>query len=377
MNWEENEEQRKNEEQRNKEVYRKKEGYRVEEKRVVEEYRVQEYKEQEYKEQEEELLSVEDLSVEIPLSEKTVYPVSGIHFSLKEGELAAIVGESGSGKSVAMKSILGLLPSGARRTAKKLSFKGKDLISLSEKEYYGIRGKEISMIFQDPMTALNPLMQIGEQISEVILRNRKEKMTKKEAMEEAIRLLASVGIPDAEKKYRQYPHEFSGGMRQRVLIAMALSCSPALLIADEPTTALDVTIQAQILKLLKEEARERNTAVILITHDLSLVFENAESLFVMYGGKIMEKGSVEEIFSTPAHPYTKALLAAIPSMEMEKGERLKPIEGNPPSLLEKPMRCPFLERCKERLSICEVELPKEQSLSKTHSFACHQKVEFK
>ena len=372
MNWEENEEQRKNEEQRNKEVYRKKEGYRVEEKRVVEEYRVQEYKEQE-----EELLSVEDLSVEIPLSEKTVYPVSGIHFSLKEGELAAIVGESGSGKSVAMKSILGLLPSGARRTAKKLSFKGKDIISLSEKEYYGIRGKEISMIFQDPMTALNPLMRIGEQISEVILRNRKEKMTKKEAKEEAIRLLSSVGITDAEKKYRQYPHEFSGGMRQRVLIAMALSCSPALLIADEPTTALDVTIQAQILKLLKEEARERNTAVILITHDLSLVFENAESLFVMYGGKIMEKGKVEEIFSTPAHPYTKALLAAIPSMEMEKGERLKPIEGNPPSLFEKPMRCPFFERCKERLSICEVELPKEQSLSMTHSFACHQKVEFK
>ena len=198
MNWEENEEQRKNEEQRNKEVYRKKEGYRVEEKRVVEEYRVQEYKEQE-----EELLSVEDLSVEIPLSEKTVYPVSGIGFSLKEGELAAIVGESGSGKSVAMKSILGLLPSGARRTAKKLSFKGKDLISLSEKEYYGIRGKEISMIFQDPMTALNPLMRIGEQISEVILRNRKEKMTKKEAKEEAIRLLSSVGITDAEKKYRQ------------------------------------------------------------------------------------------------------------------------------------------------------------------------------
>ena len=372
MNWEENEEQRKNEEQRNKEVYRKKEGYRVEEKRVVEEYRVQEYKEQE-----EELLSVEDLSVEIPLSEKTVYPVSGICFSLKEGELAAIVGESGSGKSVAMKSILGLLPSGARRTAKKLSFKGKDLISLSEKEYYGIRGKEISMIFQDPMTALNPLMRIGEQISEVILRNRKEKMTKKEAKEEAIRLLSSVGILDAEKKYRQYPHEFSGGMRQRVLIAMALSCSPALLIADEPTTALDVTIQAQILKLLKEEARERNTAVIFITHDLSLVFENAESLFVMYGGKIMEKGKVEEIFSTPAHPYTKALLAAIPSMEMEKGERLKPIEGNPPSLFEKPMRCPFFERCKERMPICEVELPKEQSLSKTHSFACHQKVEFK
>ena len=377
MNLEENEEQRKTEEQRNKEVYRKKEGYRVEEKRVVEEYRVQEYKEQEYKEQEEELLSVEDLSVEIPLSEKTVYPVSGIHFSLKEGELAAIVGESGSGKSVAMKSILGLLPSGARRTAKKLSFKGKDLISLSEKEYYGIRGKEISMIFQDPMTALNPLMRIGEQISEVILRNRKEKMTKKEAKEEAIRLLSSVGILDAEKKYRQYPHEFSGGMRQRVLIAMALSCSPALLIADEPTTALDVTIQAQILKLLKEEARERNTAVILITHDLSLVFENAESFFVMYGGKIMEKGKVEEIFSTPAHPYTKALLAAIPSMEMEKGERLKPIEGNPPSLLEKPMRCPFFERCKERMPICETELPKEQSLSKTHSFACHQKVEFK
>ena len=365
MNWEENEEQR------NKEVYRKKEGYRVEEKRVVEEYRVQEYREQE-----EELLSVEDLSVEIPLSEKTVYPVSGIRFSLKEGELAAIVGESGSGKSVAMKSILGLLPSGARRTAKKLSFKGKDLISLSEKEYYGIRGKEISMIFQDPMTALNPLMRIGEQISEVILRNRKEKMTKKEAKEEAIRLLSSVGILDAEKKYRQYPHEFSGGMRQRVLIAMALSCSPALLIADEPTTALDVTIQAQILKLLKEEARERNTAVILITHDLSLVFENAESLFVMYGGKIMEKGKVEEIFSTPAHPYTKALLAAIPSMEMEKGERLKPIEGNPPSLFEKPMRCPFFERCKERMPICETEIPKEQSLSKTHSFACHQKVEF-
>ena len=295
------------------------------------------------------LLEIENLQVEIPYGKMKVYPVSGVSFSLEEGEVLGIIGESGSGKSMAMQAIMGLLPEKAKASARKLSFQDLDLRNLTEKDYLPLRGSRMAMIFQDPMTALNPLIPIGEQLREIFERQRKKGRDShiKDSKERAIALLASVGIPNPEEKYKQYPHEFSGGMRQRVLIAMALSCSPPLLIADEPTTALDVTLQAQILDLLLEGVKARNTSLILISHDLSLVKERCKRILILYGGKVMEEGTVEEIFQAPEHPYTKALLAAIPSMEKDKEEALVAIEGNPPSILKEFTRCPFYERCKE------------------------------
>lgn len=352
------------------------------------------------------LLEIEDLQVEIPYGKMKVYPVSGVSFSLEEGEVLGIIGESGSGKSMAMKAIMGLLPEKAKVSAQKLLFQELDLRKLTEKEYLPLRGSCMAMIFQDPMTALNPLIPIGEQLREIFERQRKKngssvrtkdkeafsdmdapiqpltagnsagvflgiKDSKKDSKEKAIALLASVGIPNPEEKYKQYPHEFSGGMRQRVLIAMALSCSPALLIADEPTTALDVTLQAQILDLLLEGVKARSTSLILISHDLSLVKERCKRILILYGGKVMEEGRVEEIFQSPKHPYTKALLAAIPSMEKDKEEALVAIEGNPPSILKEFTRCPFYERCKERVDACQAALPKEARISETHRVFCH------
>lgn len=352
------------------------------------------------------LLEIENLQVELPYGKMKVYPVSGVSFSLEEGEVLGIIGESGSGKSMAMKAIMGLLPEKAKASARKLSFQDFDLRNLTEKEYLPLRGSRMAMIFQDPMTALNPLLPIGEQLREIFERQRKkngrlvrtkeekdfseaafpiqlsglhnsdgtsleDKDSKKGSKEKAIALLASVGIPNPEEKYKQYPHEFSGGMRQRVLIAMALSCSPALLIADEPTTALDVTLQAQILDLLLEGVKARNTSLILISHDLSLVKERCKRILILYGGKVMEEGRVEEIFQSPKHPYTKALLAAIPSMEKDKEEALVAIEGNPPSILKEFTRCPFYERCKERLDACQDALPEEARLSESHRVFCH------
>lgn len=352
------------------------------------------------------LLEIEDLQVEIPYGKMKVYPVSGVSFSLEEGEVLGIIGESGSGKSMAMKAIMGLLPEKAKVSARKLLFQELDLRNLTEKEYLPLRGSCMAMIFQDPMTALNPLIPIGEQLREIFARQRKKngssvrtkdkeafsgmdvpiqpltagnsaeaflgiKDAKKDSKERAIALLASVGIPNPEEKYKQYPHEFSGGMRQRVLIAMALSCSPALLIADEPTTALDVTLQVQILDLLLEGVKARSTSLILISHDLSLVKERCKRILILYGGKVMEEGRVEEIFQSPKHPYTKALLAAIPSMEKDKEEALVAIEGNPPSILKEFTRCPFYERCKERVDACQAALPKEARISETHRVFCH------
>ena len=339
------------------------------------------------------LLEIEDLQVEIPYGKMKVYPVSGVSFSLEEGEVLGIIGESGSGKSMAMKAIMGLLPEKAKASARKLSFQDLDLRNLTEKEYLPLRGSRMAMIFQDPMTALNPLIPIGEQLREIFERQRKKGRDStvkdshgrdshgrdsyakdshiKDSKERAIALLASVGIPNPEEKYKQYPHEFSGGMRQRVLIAMALSCSPALLIADEPTTALDVTLQAQILDLLLEGVKARNTSLILISHDLSLVKERCKRILILYGGKVMEEGTVEEIFQAPEHPYTKALLAAIPSMEKDKEEALVAIEGNPPSILKEFTRCPFYERCKERIDACQDALPEEARLSEMHRVFCH------
>ena len=338
------------------------------------------------------LLEIENLQVEIPYGKMKVYPVSGVSFSLEEGEVLGIIGESGSGKSMAMKAIMGLLPEKAKASARKLSFQDLDLRNLTEKEYLPLRGSRMAMIFQDPMTALNPLIPIGEQLREIFERQRKKGRDSyggdsygrdshakdshiKDSKERAIALLASVGIPNPEEKYKQSPHEFSGGMRQRVLIAMALSCSPALLIADEPTTALDVTLQAQILDLLLEGVKARNTSLILISHDLSLVKERCKRILILYGGKVMEEGTVEEIFQAPEHPYTKALLAAIPSMEKDKEEALVAIEGNPPSILKEFTRCPFYERCKERIDACQDALPEEARLSEMHRVFCH-KVSF-
>ena len=349
------------------------------------------------------LLEIENLQVEIPYGKMKVYPVSGVSFSLEEGEVLGIIGESGSGKSMAMKAIMGLLPEKAKASARKLSFQDLDLRNLTEKEYLPLRGSRMAMIFQDPMTALNPLIPIGEQLREIFERQRKKgrdsyggdsygrdsygrdshakdsniqdfkikDFNTKDSKERAIALLASVGIPNPEEKYKQYPHEFSGGMRQRVLIAMALSCSPPLLIADEPTTALDVTLQAQILDLLLEGVKARNTSLILISHDLSLVKERCKRILILYGGKVMEEGTVEEIFQAPEHPYTKALLAAIPSMEKDKEEALVAIEGNPPSILKEFTRCPFYERCKERIDACQDALPEEARLSEMHRVFCH------
>ncbi len=301
------------------------------------------------------LLSVRELKTSFFTHVGEVKAVRGISFDVNEGEVLGIVGESGSGKSVTSLSIMGLLQYPGRVVDGEILLNGEDILTYSKDQMRKVRGKEIAMIFQDPMTSLNPVYTIGNQVMEMILEH--EKMTKREARARAIEMLKLVGIPAAEKRIDSYPHEFSGGMRQRVMIALALSCNPKLLIADEPTTALDVTIQAQILNLIKKLNKQFGMTTMLITHDLGVVATVCDKVAVMYGGLIMEYGTVDEIFYHPRHPYTMGLLGSIPHVDGGEKRRLIPIDGTPPDLINPPKGCPFSTRCKYCMNVCTQEQP--------------------
>ncbi|PID26953.1 MAG: peptide ABC transporter ATP-binding protein [Candidatus Cloacimonadota bacterium] len=297
--------------------------------------------------------------------------VDGVSFDVYEGEVLGIVGESGSGKSVTSLSINRLIPSPPGFNAGgEVLYKGKDLLKLSYKEMRDYRGKDIAMIFQEPMTSLNPVFTIGFQMTEVILRHFD--VSKEEAEKRSIAMLEKVGIPDPANRMKDYPHQYSGGMRQRVMIAMALLNNPALLIADEPTTALDVTIQAQILELMLEMKKERKeAAIMLITHDLAVVAETCERVIVMYGGKIQEQAEVNELFAYPMHPYTRGLLSSIPRPDREKQKRLQAIRGMVPPIMNMPKGCKFCTRCDEKLDICDTVEPELAEVKPGHFVRCH------
>lgn len=301
------------------------------------------------------LLEVNNLRTEFKMRKGTVKAVDGVSFSIDKGEVLAIVGESGSGKSVTSLSIMGLLQEPGKTTGGEILFKGEDLLTKNKKEQQAIRGNHISMIFQEPMTSLNPVYKIKDQLMENIMLHMK--LSKKEALERAVEMLELVGIPSARERAFDYPHQMSGGMRQRVMIAMALSCNPELLIADEPTTALDVTIQAQILELLNDMRKKFHMAVLLITHDLGVVSETADRVVVMYCGKVMEDAKVEDIFANPLHPYTNGLLKSIPKLEDDSGEPLYMIKGMVPNPLKMPPGCPFSDRCERCMERCRQEMP--------------------
>lgn len=316
----------------------------------------------------EKLLVVENLETSFFTHAGEVKAVRGASFDLDKGEAIGLVGESGCGKSVTMMSILRLLADTGKVKGGRALFNGKDLITITDNDMLRIRGNEISMIFQDPMTSLNPVFTIENQLIEPLLLHKK--MSKKYARKKVIELMKLVGIPECEKRLRQYPHEFSGGMRQRVMIAMALACDPKLLIADEPTTALDVTIQAQILDLMKELKNKINTSIILITHDLGVVADLCSRINVMYGGMIVESGTKRDIFYNPKHPYTAGLLASVPNPKNLVKERLKPIDGQPPDLLNPPAGCPFTPRCKYAMKICASSLPPTYEICEGHKASC-------
>ena len=316
----------------------------------------------------EKLLEIKDerLSFFTPAGE--VKALNGVSFSMEEGEVLGIVGESGSGKSVTAYSIMGLTAYPGKLVGGTVRFNGHEIEKMTEKEFRKIRGNEVSIIFQDPMTSLNPVYTIGNQIVEVILLHTNK--TKKEAYERAKELLELVGINEPSTRLKQYPHELSGGMRQRVMIAIALACEPKLLIADEPTTALDVTIQAQILELMQELRKKLGMSIIMITHDLGVVASMCEKIAVMYAGHIVEYGTADEIFYNPSHEYTKGLIKSIPKLNAEKIERLVPIEGQPVDLLNPPAGCPFAPRCSECMKICLNKMPPKTELSDTHYSYC-------
>ncbi len=314
------------------------------------------------------LLDVRNLTVRFYTQDGVVHAVNGISYQVHEGETLAIVGESGCGKSVGVMSLIRLIPQPPGKiTDGEVWFDGENLLALSEDEIRRIRGNRIAMIFQDPMTSLNPVLTVGYQIMEALQLHLG--LTKTEARQRAIELLKMVGIPDAERRIDDYPHQFSGGMRQRVMIAMGLSCNPKLLIADEPTTALDVTIQAQIIDLVKRLRDELGMAVIWITHDLAVVAGLAHRVAVMYAGKIVELANVRDLYYDPRHPYTLGLLNSIPRLD-KVGRRLEPIEGLPPDLLSEPRGCPFAPRCRFRMDKCFEEMPPLRSVGPGHEVAC-------
>jgi oligopeptide/dipeptide ABC transporter ATP-binding protein len=316
-------------------------------------------------------LLVKNLKVSFAALKKELIAVRGISYQLNQGEILALVGESGCGKTVSALSILRLIqePPG-KIVSGEILFAGKDLLKLKKKELQDLRGKDIAMIFQDPMTSLNPVLTIGEQIIETLLRHTS--LSRKKAREKSFRLLEQVEIPSPKQKLDQYPHQLSGGMRQRVMIAMALSCSPRILIADEPTTALDVLIQAQILSLLKKIKNDTQMSILLITHDLGVVAEVAERVMVMYAGEIVESGSVNDLFRSPLHPYTIGLMESIPTLEstQQKLSKLKEISGTVPSLSQVPFGCPFHPRCSAAETRCKTDKPKLKKISQTHSVSC-------
>lgn len=315
------------------------------------------------------LLDIKDLRVSFITYAGEVQAVRGVSFYVDKGETLAIVGESGCGKSVTVQTVMGLIPSPPGRIkGGSIVFDGKDITSLNDKQMENIRGSEIGMIFQDPMTSLNPTMTIGQQIAEGLRKH--QHMTKAQAMARAVEMLNMVQIPNADKRVSNYPHQFSGGMRQRAMIAIALACNPKLLIADEPTTALDVTIQAQIIDLMKNLQAQTGTAIILITHDLGIVADIAQRVIVMYAGEIVEAGSLRDIFYRPRHPYTWGLLQSVPRLDNDEKKPLIPINGTPPDLLAPPAGCAFADRCQYAMRICKQQSPIAMECGEDHYARC-------
>jgi oligopeptide transport system ATP-binding protein len=315
------------------------------------------------------VLEVRNLKTHFFTDEGVVKAVDGISYDLQEGEFLALVGESGCGKSVSALSVMRLVPNPPGRTvAGEVIFDGRDLLKVNEREMRKVRGGQIGMVFQEPMTSLNPVLTIERQLTETV--ELHQGMNKTESRKRAKELLELVGIPDAERRLKDYPHQFSGGMRQRVMIAMAMSCNPKVIIADEPTTALDVTIQAQVLELLQGVATEFGTAVILITHNLGVVARYANRVNVMYAGRIVEQGSAQDIYHNPRHPYTIGLLDSVPRMDQDRQERLRTIEGSPPDLMNLPQGCSFNPRCRYAVGQCFEESPTLTAVGEAHSSSC-------
>ena len=318
------------------------------------------------------VLEIRDLVVEFDTPDGVVHAVDGVNYEVYPGETLGVVGESGSGKSVTVMAILGLIQMPPGRIVRgEALYKGRNIIGLPIEELRKIRSKEIAMIFQDPMTSLNPVFKVGDQIAEALTAHNKD-MSKSEARDETVGLLELVGVPNPERRYEQYPHEYSGGMRQRAVIAMAMANKPSVLIADEPTTALDVTIQAQVLEVMKVATEETGAATIMITHDLGVVAEMADRLAVMYAGKVVETGTVDQIYHVPRHPYTLGLMMSLPRLTGEI-KRLLPIPGNPPSLINRPPGCAFHPRCRMSAgrALCRTDIPAQADAGEGHMTACH------